>query len=737
MATLSTVSVDFVANVAKFTEGLKKMASQSKVFSAGIKKDSKAAAADLQQIGKAAAAAGAAIYTGLAVGIGKSIADISKLKDEADKIGSSASGLMALANAAEMVGASIDDVKRSFVELQKSINEARNGNEKTIQYFDELRLSFVQLSALKPEERFKVLADALSKVTDENKRTEIGLALLGKAFTEIRPLIDGGTAAMQEAFVTNAKLGKSLAEVDIKNIKALGENFELLFSSIKGGFNILTAAIAPALNKIIGDMMEWLKTGDNMVKAVTTGLYALATPIYMLIKGFDVLVTGFKLGQAAILRFVAIAANSLGYILSPINDVVGMWDSLANSILASVNVAIEAINRLTGKAIPLVSYKANFKEQVTAIQTQIYSFAETTMKVSADLFTEAIDSFNNGYGAKFLDIVGSVEIGIRDAFARANITAQKGLTDLASTFNNAGNVFRAAKGGILDSIDKAKLVPMGYQIKLGSTPNPFNAVDKDSIGKDMAQEKRDEAYKKEYERIQRVGIALRESTKTSKEVYEQRVKDINAASYAVDEYGQILVTVEQTERALIEAQKDLQEATQAGWMQDIQNMFEQFASGFEDAILQAKSFSDVLKGLADDVMRVLIRQVLLRNLFNMGGAFLGTTSFGSSAGIGGNLGDSIFGGGKATGGPVNAGTIYTVGEEGPETFVPRTNGYIIPNGVGGGNTTTVVQNITVQAGVSQTVRTEMMSLLPQFKASAMAGVIDAKSRGGSYAKAIN
>ncbi len=41
--------------------------------------------------------------------------------------------------------------------------------------------------------------------------------------------------------------------------------------------------------------------------------------------------------------------------------------------------------------------------------------------------------------------------------------------------------------------------------------------------------------------------------------------------------------------------------------------------------------------------------------------------------------------GRASGGPVMAGMAYTVGERGPETFVPSSNGNIIPNGSGGMN----------------------------------------------------
>jgi hypothetical protein len=42
--------------------------------------------------------------------------------------------------------------------------------------------------------------------------------------------------------------------------------------------------------------------------------------------------------------------------------------------------------------------------------------------------------------------------------------------------------------------------------------------------------------------------------------------------------------------------------------------------------------------------------------------------------------------GRAAGGPVQAGHAYLVGEEGPEPFIPSTNGYILPNSSLGGRT---------------------------------------------------
>jgi len=79
---------------------------------------------------------------------------------------------------------------------------------------------------------------------------------------------------------------------------------------------------------------------------------------------------------------------------------------------------------------------------------------------------------------------------------------------------------------------------------------------------------------------------------------------------------------------------------------------------------------------------------------NLISAFEKLISLGKS--IGGAIGN-VFGGGKASGGPVMGGTTYLVGEQGPELFTPSGNGNIIPNGALGGGGGTI--NITVNGAV--------------------------------------
>jgi hypothetical protein len=100
--------------------------------------------------------------------------------------------------------------------------------------------------------------------------------------------------------------------------------------------------------------------------------------------------------------------------------------------------------------------------------------------------------------------------------------------------------------------------------------------------------------------------------------------------------------------------------------------------------------------------------------------------------------DGFFsGGGKAIGGSVQSGKPYIVGERGAEMFVPNQSGSIIPsNRLGGGGGTVVNQVINITTGVQQTVRAEIMTLMPQIANAAKSAVADANLRGGSYRTAM-
>jgi phage-related minor tail protein len=79
------------------------------------------------------------------------------------------------------------------------------------------------------------------------------------------------------------------------------------------------------------------------------------------------------------------------------------------------------------------------------------------------------------------------------------------------------------------------------------------------------------------------------------------------------------------------------------------------------------------------------------------------------------------------------GSSYMVGERGPELFVPRQSGTIVPNGIGG---VTINQSINISTGVQNTVRAEIANLMPQIQTATKNAVIDARNRGGSFSSQL-
>ncbi len=156
----------------------------------------------------------------------------------------------------------------------------------------------------------------------------------------------------------------------------------------------------------------------------------------------------------------------------------------------------------------------------------------------------------------------------------------------------------------------------------------------------------------------------------------------------------------QREKDLIEQQKKTMEERK----KLAQDISQTLTKGMEDAILGAKSFKEALKGVLDELARILLRAAILKPLEG----FL-------TGAIGGLFGVP----GKAAGGPVEAGRAYIVGEGGrPELFVPSVGGEIIPNYklrpalAGGGGVAFHFGDINIESTDGPGVRAAMAEAIP-------------------------
>ncbi len=120
-------------------------------------------------------------------------------------------------------------------------------------------------------------------------------------------------------------------------------------------------------------------------------------------------------------------------------------------------------------------------------------------------------------------------------------------------------------------------------------------------------------------------------------------------------------------------------------------------NNLRDAITGAKSFGEAMTGVLNRIRDKIIDAQIDKLIGGFGENFGKSASGGKGKGIGGFLG-GILGGLFANGGRPPVGKVSVVGERGPELFVPKVAGTIIPNNaIGGGGTTNNMITVNVDA----------------------------------------
>ncbi len=220
------------------------------------------------------------------------------------------------------------------------------------------------------------------------------------------------------------------------------------------------------------------------------------------------------------------------------------------------------------------------------------------------------------------------------------------------------------------------------------------------------------------------GKNIVESMKTPQEEFELDIRAIADALAAQE------ISSQQATAALefLRHEMALQDPMYKELFDSVQEMGKGISDSFADMVVEGKfsldSLQDIFKSFVKRMISKAIELAVVNQIINRafnltGQAMLPTIPLPFAAG------------GGRIGGP----TI--VGERGPELFIPNTGGGVIKNNMDtqnmlGGNPVVVNQTINVDAGVAQTVRAEILTLMPVFKEQAMSAVANAQKRGGSF-----
>ena len=247
----------------------------------------------------------------------------------------------------------------------------------------------------------------------------------------------------------------------------------------------------------------------------------------------------------------------------------------------------------------------------------------------------------------------------------------------------------------------------------------------------------DELGKKVMELGKKLGESLAEALP---EVADGTTKTIEERTAAITEMMGSTEDLQATIKPLEQTSKEVFESMRDSIIQTTQAFTTDFVNGLMSGANALDQFRNLAKNIVSQIISTFLQLAVVNQIFNAvfspfikGGqmAPLPTVDFFSKP--------AAPVAGSASGGAMSRGRPYLVGERGPELFIPHTAG-TLRNGndtrsmSGGG--IIINQNITLSTGVTETVRMEVIKMLPTISEVTKGSVLEAAGRGGNFRKGL-
>lgn len=602
------------------------------------------------QMGAAVGAAVVAAGTALAVMVKQSINSMDNLTKLAQSVGTTTEDLSALAYAADLSGVSQDNLGTALTRLTKNASDAAQGIGEAQKGFNALGISVKDAEGnLKSSDQLlQEVAGKFAQFEDGANKTALAVNLFGKSGADLIPLLNAGAEGIQDMKDEAEELGLTFDQKTGKAAEAFNDNLTRLDAVKKGLFNRIAAQLLPSLVSLTDRFFDTAKSGDRLDKIARSAA------------------TGVKLlGSVA-----AIVAG----IFRTVGEALG-------------GVAAAVVNLVTG----------NFAEAW-----------EITKAFSSDV----VGNIKQTVG----DVAAIWDDTARDVAADAEQTSEL----LAAPVLKTEEKTRRAGKRIVD--EAARIYKQVEEVigriqrdiaTFGMTPEQVQLFDLKAMGADPAQLARAAELLSQRALLEKD----RDAYKERQELEAQMARRYRETLEAIDDQRQLVkLSADEQEiwnnlkwagvdaesalgEAIVESTRKLQAEREAMDRQiEAMDGFRDASRGFLDDLRDGVSVFDALSNAVDrliDKLWDMSTNHLLDQLFGKKGDPAG----GSAGGSIWSLLGGFFGGTRASGGDVLANRWHIVGEDGPEVFVPRTAGTVLPAaatealaGGGGGRALSVTQN---------------------------------------------
>lgn len=698
MATAGSIVIDLLMRTGSFETDSKRAEKRLKQFKKEAEEAGKA-------IGVAVVAAGTAI-TAL---VKNSIDTMDELSKAAQRSNTTTEQFSKLAYGAGLADVSIQDLQGSLGKLAKAQGDALDAGSEQAKVFRALGIEVKNAdgSLRDTTEVLEDFADRFQALKGSPEAVAAGMAIFGRSFQNLIPLIKDGSQGLRDAGAEAARFGQVVSTEAGQQAEQFNDNLTRMALYVRGVGNAVAQDLLPDLIDLSNQFLDGATEGDKMAETAK----GLADIIRVVAGAVDFASTYFKaiddVIRGATIGFVGFAEAARGVINLD-------WDQIKRGIQVAQD----------GADLAYYGRDAVGMDGGGVQQAPSRARAGSSRRGGAAMG-------GSGVGGATQDEIDAYTRKLREALAGEDKGGKGGGSGKSKAVQEAEALTRAFEQAneqldrtIALQGNQSAMAQLNYELQSGSLKELTEAQKQVLRDKQAAAdliELEEAAQKRLADEAERYADEVARATEQFKSVNDEILNQIKLVGMSADEqeiWNNLAwagVTAESERgKQIIENTKRLQGVRDAmedqiGAMDALRDAGSDFLS---DWLGGTKSFKESFLDALDDIQaRILdmIAQNFMDQLFgkqgdpaggSTGGWFQGILDgfFGNGgqseqssamASVGAQGGGfwanvaswagSLFGGGRAGGGDVLPDRGYWVGEQGPEWFQPRTAGTVLPH----------------------------------------------------------
>lgn len=664
--------------------------------------------------------------------IGSSIAlvdqfaqSIGQYQDIADKIGDTASAVSSLQLAADQSGTALDSVAAASVKLTAALAKTDDESDAVAKALAAINIPLDQFKALSPVEQIDRVARALAEFEDGAGKTAVAVALFGRSGAEIIPFLnDLADAQERNAILTDAQIASA---------DEFSKTLATMRSDLGSAAKVVAAELIPSFQAFL-DYLKDTETGAQLLSAAGAVLRTVFETLAVVAANVAfVFVSVGREIRAIDAQIAALARLDLKE-FNAISEAVKRDGAKARAELDAFERRILGLGKLgpvvAGEQSPAESRRFGFtkpeinvnlpnaelQKYLEGLQKQIdlTKKVSAVQKAQAEIASGALGKLTEEQQKQVLAAAKALDVALANrtssrASASKQSEADRYLESLQRQLERTKDLtvteqlltdIQAGRLGKVNAATQSALVGLAEQI---DGARALKAAEDENL-------KLIEAQRREYEAVTAEAARFFEQTRTPVEQLnagleeQRRILETLGAEYEETYNRKVAQLFATYDKSFEKVGKELDEFSK--------NAATSIQGLLGDSLFEAMNGN--FKNIGDSFTKLLQRMVAESLATDITRALFGKAGGGGGSGL---LGDALstlgtffgFGGAKAGGGDVMASRAYLVGEQGPEMFVPRTMGVVLPSSQtqSSGRSVTVNNSFTVTGAVDRRTQEQL------------------------------